>query len=218
MQVATINGETRTQRSRSALRNLRNRGLVPAIVYGHKETPEMLALSAHDLDLALEKMAHVVKVKLGAREEQYLLKDVQYDHMQATPMHVDLMRADLTERLTVRVPIELRGEPHGIHEGGVLVQIADSLEVECCLLDIPESIRPNVSHLGLNEALQVKDIDLPDGVTATGKPDEIIATVTAKRGVTEEEAAASEEGVEGAPAEPELIGRKAKDEEGDSEG
>lgn len=217
MQVVTINGEQRTQRTRSALKNLRARGMVPAIVYGHNEPPEMLAVSAHDLSLALQHLAHVVKVKIGSREEQYLLKDVQYDHLQATPLHVDLLRANLEEKLRVRVPVELRGDPHGVHEGGVLVQIADQIEIECRLLDIPESVRPNVSHLGLNEALHIKDIELPEGVTAVGDPDDIVATVSAKRGVSAAAEAELAEGEEEAPTEPEVIGRKAKDEEGESE-
>ncbi|RMF85699.1 MAG: 50S ribosomal protein L25, partial [Planctomycetota bacterium] len=67
-----------------------------------------------------------------------------------------------------------------------------------------------------NEALHIKDIELPDGVTAVGDPDEIIATVSAKRGVAAAEAELAE-GEDEAPTEPEVIGRKAKDEEGESE-
>jgi large subunit ribosomal protein L25 len=214
MQIANLKGEPRQPGNRNANRRLRNRGLVPAVIYGHEEQPVTVALSLHDLLLALEHLQHVIDLDINGRRTRYLVKDVQYDHLQKTPIHVDLMRVAPNERVRVRVPVELKGEPHGVHEGGVLVHVIADLEVECRLLEIPEIIRPDVAHLGVGQVLHVKEIELPAGVQAAHDPDDIVATVRAKRGV---QAEAEEEGAEEVTAEaskePEVIGRTGKEEQ-----
>ena len=99
MEIAIIQGEARKPGGRHANRRLRKRGLVPAVIYGHEQTPETVALSRHDLLLALKHAQHVVKVAVGKQRTQYLIKDVQFDHLQQEPIHTDLMRVDLDERV-----------------------------------------------------------------------------------------------------------------------
>jgi len=213
MEIATIQGETRQPGGRHANERLRRRGLVPAVIYGHGQPPEYVSLSRHDTELALAHVQHVIRLKIDGREEQYLIKDVQYDHLQRKPVHVDLMRVDPNERVKVRVPLELRGVPHGTKQGGTLVQVLAEVEVECLLLQIPEALRARVEHLGLNEQLKVRDIDVPPNVRILAAPDDVVAVVHPPRGTTEQEiqAAASPEG-----AEPEVIA-KGKAEESEAE-
>jgi len=219
MQIAVIQGETRAAGGRHANRRLRKRGLVPAVIYGHEQAPETIALSRHDLLLALEHAQHVVKVTVGKQGTQYLLKDVQFDHLQHEPIHADLMRVDPDERVRVNVAIEFRGEPRGIHEGGELIHVLTDLDIECPLLNIPEVLRVKIDHLGVGQTLHAGQLELPQGVTTHHKPDDVVATVRAKRGgleaVAEEEAEAE---AEEAGAEPEVIGRAAKEEESKGEG
>lgn len=216
MQIANIKGERREPGGRHANERLRRRGLVPAIVYGHGEKPETVALSARDLEQALEDLAHVVSVETGGKPQQYLIKDVQFDHLQKRPLHVDLMRVDATERVKVKVPLELRGDAKGASQGGVLVQLIGDLDVECLLLAIPDSIRVNVSELGLNQSLHVRELEMPEGVKALHHPEEIVVVCRPPRAEVPV-AAAPVEGAEG-PAEPEVIGRVAKEKEGEGEG
>ena len=216
MEVAVVQGERRQPGGRHANERLRRRGLVPAVIYGHRQAPETVALSRHDLLLAIEHARHVIKLVIDGVEQQYLLKDVQYDHLQQTPIHADLMRVDPEERVAVKVALELRGEPKGLHEGGELIQLLTELEVECPLLKIPEVLRPRIDHLGVGESLHVRDIELPEGIVARNHPDDVVATVHLRRGVTveaEEEAAEVAE----AAAEPEVIGRADKEQEGADE-
>lgn len=218
MQIAKIEGEKRDPGGRAANNRLRKRGLVPAVVYGHERPPETIAVSQHDLLMALEHTRHVVNVAIGGKETQYLLKDVQYDHLHHTPIHADLMRVDIHERVHVTVDLELRGEPHGVHEGGDLIQILTGLDIECPLLDIPGALRVKVDHLGVGQTLHVREIELPEGVTTRHNPEDVVATVRAKRGglAGAEEEEAELEG-EAAAGEPEVIGRTAKEEEGKGE-
>ena len=214
MEIATIQGETRQPGGRHVNERLRRRGLVPAVIYGHGQAPVIVALSLHDTVLALEHTAHVVKLRIDGGEEQYLVKDVQFDHLQRKPIHVDLMRVDPNERVKVKVPIHVRGRPKGASEGGTLVHVLADLEVECLLLQIPDAIRANVAELGINDALHVKDIELPPNVKVLHGLDDIVAVVQPPRGETTEAAeTAAAPAVEGAAAGPEVIGKGPKEKE-----
>ena len=210
MEIATIQGEVRQLGGKHANDRLRRQGLVPAVVYGHGLPPEYVAVSRHDTELALAHMQHVIRMKINGGEEQYLIKDVQYDHLQQAPIHLDLMRVDPNERVQVKVPLELRGTPKGAQRGGTLVHVTPELEVECLLLRIPESIRARVDHLDLNDMLHVREIEVPSDVRVLNNPDDVIAVVHPPRGTTtaELEAEAPAEG-----AEPKVIGRGPKEEE-----
>jgi large subunit ribosomal protein L25 len=215
MEIGKIRGEARQPGNRHANERLRRRGLIPAVIYGHGQDPETVAVSQHDLKLVLGHAVHVVQLEMSDGEgQQYLIKDVQYDHLQKDLMHVDLMRVEAHERVEVKVRLELKGEPKGIHEGGELVQLITDLEIECPLLSIPDVIAHNIKELGLDENLHVRDLVLPPDVKSLHEPDEIVAVVRAKKAVEEEVAvAAPAEAAEAAGAEPEVIAKRAKEEE-----
>jgi large subunit ribosomal protein L25 len=149
---------------------------------------------------------------MNGEVKPYLIKEVQYDHLADTPIHMDLARVDLHERVRVRIGIELRGVPKGIHDGGVLDQSMGQIEIECVVTEIPDTLHPVVTHLGLGESIYVKDLLLPPGITPIADPNDRVATV---RKLAEEVPAvvAVTEEVAGAVAEPERIGRIRKDEE-----
>jgi len=203
--TVTIKAQTRTTTGTRVARRLRSQGLIPAIIYGHKEVPAAVVLPEHELALALEHGSHVLAVELDGSTSQCLIKDVQYDHLGHKPIHVDLARVSLDERVQVGVPIELRGTPAGASEGGVLDQILMEVQVECLVTQIPESIRVRVGTLGLGQTLRVRDLELPAGVTALVGGDEPVCTV---RALGEEPTEAAEEG----PAEPEVITREKGEE------
>ncbi len=164
MEVGKIQAEVRKPEGKHANERLRRRGLLPAIVYGHGEAPEMISLSRHDTELALAGKQHVVKVLIDGKENQFLVKEVQYDHLHMKPIHIDLMRVDVRERVQVKVPLEIRGTAKGTAEGGTLVTVLAEVEVDCLVLQIPDSLRVRVDHLGMNESVKVKDVEVPPDV------------------------------------------------------
>src|SRR5205814_6735000 len=105
---------------------------------------------------------------------------------------VDFARVSADERVEVTVPLELKGEPAGEAEGGVLQQIIAELEIECLVTDIPHSIVHNVTEMKLDDVLHIKELKLPPGVKAMQDEDLVVAQVKA---IEEEVAApAAEEG------------------------
>lgn len=215
MESAKVKAEKRAPGSRNANRRLRESGMLPAVIYGHKETPEHIAVSRHDVDLALEHQVHVVDLELDGGTTQYLIKDVQYDHLYKDPLHMDLLRVDADERVEVKIGLHFVGTPKGVQDGGELVTLLQELEVECPALSIPDEIRVNIGELAIDDDIHVKDLTMPPGVKALQEDDELVCLVREKK----EEEEVEETGEEGeGGAEPEIIAKGKGEEEGGEEG
>lgn len=187
---------------------LRRNGKLPAVLYGHGEESVSLALAADELESSLRHGAKVVDLD-GAATGKALLQDVQWDTFFHQVLHVDLLRVRAGERVTVDVPIELRGESPGVANGGLLEQLVHSVEIEVALDVIPEKLHVKINKLEIGGHLTVKDIvDLPVGAKVNLDDDELI--VHCVMPAAEEEEAAAEEGV---AVEPEVIGKGKEDEE-----
>ncbi|HLL90303.1 MAG TPA: 50S ribosomal protein L25 [Tepidisphaeraceae bacterium] len=205
-QTAQVTAEVRSQLGSRANKRLRDAGRLPGVVYGHKEAVVPVVLPKKEVVNHLNKGTHVFSLALDGKAENVLVKEVQYDHLGIEVIHVDFARVNLDERVTVTVPIELKGDPVGEKEGGILQQVLSEIEVECLVTEIPNAIVVNVSDLKVDDAIHVKELKLPAGVKALQDEDSVVVQV---KTITEEEAApAAEEGA----AEPEVIGRKADDE------
>src|SRR5437867_634046 len=171
MQVETVKAKPREPKGKRNVARLRKTGMIPGIVYGRGQSPEAIALDRHELEGLLAHGTHVANVEVDGRAQACLLKEVQYDHLGSTPMHVDFTRVDLNERVRVRVPLELRGHAKGVTEGGSISQQIIDVEVECLPLAIPDSIRVNIANVALNDILKVRDIEMPEGVTPMQDPE-----------------------------------------------
>jgi len=212
METVTLTAQPRTSRGKRAAAQLRKQPLVPAIVYGHKEEPAAVMLPQADLERVLRHHVRVVDLQTNGHTDTALIREVQYDHLGKEILHVDFERHSKDERIHVEVPIELRGTPTGIGAGVVLDQPLHSLEVECLVIAVPESIRVRIEGLQLGHAIHVKELQLPEGVIALADPDAVV--VQLKAALPEPEAAPAEPGAAGA-AEPEIVGRRVAKEEGE---
>lgn len=206
-QTAQVTAKQRSELGSRANKRLRDAGFIPGVIYGHKEAVVPVTLPKKETVTYLNRGAHLFDLAVDGRSEKVLVKEVQYDHLGIEVIHVDFARVSLDEKVEVTVPLELKGTPKGESEGGVLQQIVNELHVECLVTDIPDVIRFNVSELGLNSVLHIKELQLPKGVRVLQDEDLIVATVR-EIAETTEEAAAPAEGA----AEPEVIGKKEEDE------
>lgn len=213
-EALVLKAEKRQSKGTRVSRKLRQQGLIPAIIYGHKEDTVAVQLNAHDLTMELQHHHRVLEVDLAGHRETCLVKDVQYDYLGEKILHVDLTRVSMDERVQVTVTLELRGTPAGVTEGGVLDQLLNEIELDCLVTEIPEVIKTKVNDLQIDQILTAGAIELPSGTKLVTEPDAPVATVRlkAEEVVEEEEIAPAEEGT----AEPEVIQRE-KAEEGESE-
>ena len=173
-----LKAEIREQTGSKAVRKVRKRGMIPAIVYGHKQKPVTISLDAHNFLEGLHHGQRLMDVQIGTKKEKIIVKDLQYDYLGRDVIHVDLMRVDITEMIKVTVPIELKGAAtaKGTHEGGIIEEHADHLEIECKATDIPESIVVLVKEIGVGDALHASNIALPDGVKLVSSPETLLVT------------------------------------------
>src|SRR5947209_4004525 len=213
VQAIQMPGKQRAERGSRAAKRLRDTGLVPGVIYGHGEDVLPVTLPRREVSIHLNKGAHVFELQVDGKQERVLVKDVQFDHLGSEVIHVDFARVSFDERVTVTVPLELKGEPKGAEEGGVLTQVIAALEVECLVLEIPEAIRHNVADMALNDVLAIKDIKLPPGVKAMQDGELIVATVKEVLEIAPAEVVEAE-----GAAEPEVIGRKIAEGEEAAEG
>ena len=191
---------------------LRRSGRLPAVLYGHGEDPVSLTLAADQFEASLRHGAKVVDLD-GAASGKALLQDIQWDTFYQQVLHVDLLRVMAGERVTVEVPIELRGEAPGSREGGVIEQMIHSIEIEVALDVIPDKLHINIKNLQIGDHLTAKDIiDLPEGATILSDEDAMIVHCVTPT-IDEEEAAAEE----AAAGEPEVIGKGKEGEEEEGE-
>jgi large subunit ribosomal protein L25 len=151
-QSATVTAEPRSELGSRANKRLRDAGKLPGVIYGHKLAVVPITLPKKEVVKHLDKGAHLFALTVGGQAENVLVKDVQYDHLGMEVLHVDFTRVDLTERVEVTVPLELKGDPKGEAEGGVLTQVVSELEIECVVTDIPSAIVHNVSDMGQGDA------------------------------------------------------------------
>lgn len=198
----------RTETGSRAARRLRRQGQIPAILYGHGEENVPLTLSAAEVQAAVRHGARQVDLE-GDLQEKALIRELQWDTWGLEILHVDLQRVHAGERVTLEVAIHLRGDAPGAREGGHVEQLLHQVEVECSATEVPEELIVRINQLQLGQTLTVQDLAVPPGVKVLADPDTPVVQCVAAEEVSEEEL----EAPSAAPTEPELIGRKKKEEE-----
>jgi large subunit ribosomal protein L25 len=197
-------------------RRLRADGKVPVIIYGHGQDVLSLTLDVDDAHTIVEQGQHLVTLDVDGVTESALIKDVQWDTWSLHVLHVDFTRVDLTEAVTVTVEIHTHGTPKEVSAGAMLDIALRGLEVSCTADRIPGEIKLEVGEMLVGESIHVRDIELPEGVTAVTGADALVLQLREPR--AEEEDETTEEGAEGVDsAEPEVInkGKAEEDEAGE---
>ena len=191
-------------------------GMVPITVYGGGAETVAAVAPARELAAILRSESgrntiFTIDVE-GVGISEVMFHDRQIDPVKGRLIHADLTRLVKGQKIEVTVPLHLVGEPIGVKERqGVLEQIIREIEIRCEPRQIPDSLDVDVTNLDVHDLLHVSDIAVGEGVEILTDPEQVIATV----GIVKEEAepAVPAEGEE--PAEPEVIGKGKKEEEGE---
>ncbi len=196
----------RTGLGKEACKVMRRQGQLPAVLYGHGETPVTYSVDAKQFsDLIGHHGAHsLIVLKGDGNGETAIIKSVQRHFSKGTYSTIDFQRVSATESVTVTLPLIVHGEPYEVRTGeGILVQSLHEVEVRALSGGVPESIHVDVSKLVLNgPALHVKDLILPAGVVVLTHGDEAVAALNGPQ-VDAEDIALAEEAEAEAAAEAE---------------
>lgn len=190
-------------------RRLRAQGLVPAIIYGHKLTPVPISLPNDTVLEIVRKATHLAELELDGSSETVLVRHVQWDHLGKEVLHLDFARVSAEESIETEVSLELRGHVPGAVAGGVLEVPVHTVPVICRANAIPSSIRVDVSGLQVGQAIHVRDLVLPEGVTVDADPELLLVHVVARAAAPEPTPAAEGE----AATQPEVIKPERKEKE-----
>lgn len=218
-EALTIKAEKREGDGSAEARRLRNKGVVPAVINVESGDALSIKFDEHDLRMFLRDLAgesRIVTVDVdGDKAYQALIKDVQKGPVYGELMHADFL--EVGEEKVVRVPvaIQLHGDSPGVAAGGVLTQMIRQVEIECKAKDLVQHVDLDLSGLGIDELLFVRDIKLPEGVSMVTAGGVVVVSVATSR-VMRKAAMDAKKGAAGEDAEAADAGGDAA--EGDSAG
>jgi large subunit ribosomal protein L25 len=218
-EVNILEAQEREPGNKNAARRVRVAGKVPAVIYGAGKETSVISVDPRQVMRILKsESGHntIFDLALGSGREKAMIVDWQFEPIKGKLLHVDLQRIAMDKKLTVTVPIVLKGEALGVkQDGGILEQLLREVELECLPADIPKSIEVDVTHLVFGIELRVKDLAHGDKLKFLTDEDRMVAHITT---VKEEVVATPEATAADAaatPAEPEVIKKGKQDAEGD---
>lgn len=215
MAAISLTGSKRQQLGKGGARKSRAAGQIPGVLYGHGEEPVSVAIAAVEFDQAMRGRPGanpLINLRLDGSDVSALIRAVQYDPMTHHILHIDFQHISLTESVEVQVALHLTGLAIGVKDaGGILEHNMRSIQVRCLPAAIPSAIDVDVSALNIGDSIHVRELSVPN-VTILSDPDAAVATVVAPT-VMEEKPA--EDAAAATTAEPEVIAKGKKDEEGE---
>jgi large subunit ribosomal protein L25 len=200
--------ERREKVGSAATTRLRREGKVPAVLYGHGESNEHLAVPKVQVNTLIRHHSKTVELK-GAVSETALVNQIHWDPLGIEVLHLDLIRVNLKEEVEVTIAIHTRGESAGVRDGGVLLENVHEVDIRCPAGSIPDSLEVDVTELELGAQMTAGDLVLPPGVILVTSPETVIVHIE------EPKAAPVEESDESTEGEPEVINKGGEDSEGD---
>ena len=213
MQAYELKAQSRSELGKGASRRLRRSGRIPGTVYGASKDPQSISLSHDEVLHQLDHEAFyssVLTLNVDAQSEQVVVKDLQRHPYKPDILHIDFLRIDEKQKITMRVPLHFINEQQcvGVKSGGgVISRIMTELEISCLPRDLPEYIDVDLANVNLGESVHLSDIVLPEGVEiyallSGGDASASVATVSLPKGILEEEEEEEmEEGLEEMEAE-----------------
>ena len=209
MSELTINAESRKKLGGSTALQLRQKGRVPGILYGHGEPSIPFHVKELDLrPLIYTNETHTVSLNLDGTQQRCVLREVQFHPVTDRVSHIDLILIHADEKIRIDVPVKLIGTASGVKDGGVMDFSLHKLSIEVLPDAIPEHIELDISNLKIGHSLHVSDLPANDAYTISTDSHAVIVIIAAPKAA--EEVVAPTDAV---VAEPEQIKKGKKDEE-----
>ena len=214
-----LEAQVRTPGNKNAARRVRAGGKVPAVLYGAGKDASAVVVDPRQVSRILQsKSGHntIFDLSLDGERTKAMIVDWQYEPIKGALLHIDLKRIAMDQKLTVEVPIVMKGEAAGVkQQGGILEQVLREVEVECLPGDIPASIEADVSELVFGKVLRVADLPKSDKFEILTDENQTVAhVITIKEEVAATPEAAAAEAAAG-PTEPEVIKKGKQETEGE---
>jgi len=184
MSKQTINAKVRTTTGKTAAKNLRKEGRIPAVVYNAKGEATSLDVNEVEFNKVWRSITPTTSVTLNVdgKESLALIKDVEYNIRTDKVLHADFFVPEADQKLVVKIKIHYTGTPAGVLKGGFKKERNNEVKVKAAIADIPETIVADISGINVSEALRVKDLSLGANVEVITPAEMPLVTVSPARG------------------------------------
>ena len=208
-----LKAQKRDMIGRGAAKKYRQDGWIPAEYYSSQKDNIHLILNQKEFESKLLHAHGLLELEVEGEKEklQCVLKDLQIDPVKETLVHADFQGVKLGEKLTLDIPIVLKGTAAGVKAGGILEFITREVEIECFPNDIPDNLDIDVTDLEIGDSVRIKDLKF-EKIRILDDEDETILIVEHAKVVQELEEAEVAEGEEEVQ-EPEVITARKEEEE-----
>lgn len=226
MQTVAIQAQKRSTGTRSQLNTLRKQGVIPCIVYGHmdnkpgeKTQGQTVAIDAKTFLKLVgnHKTSNMImEINMDGEKVNAVIKEMQRDVVSRDIIHIDFQKISMTEKVEVQVPVHLSGEAVGVKlHAGILDHMLRKISIFCLPKDIPEIINVDIAPLDIGGRVLVKDLNLGSAIEVLDDENQVVVHVMTHREAEDIPAAtAATAAVGAAAAQPEVIAKGKKEEEG----
>jgi large subunit ribosomal protein L25 len=217
--ISILEAQKREPGNKNTARRVRAGGKIPAVLYGAGNEAATVTVDPRQvLRILHSESGHntIFDLAFDSDRVKAMIVDWQFEPLKGRLLHVDLQRIAMDKKLTVTVPIVLKGEAAGVkQEGGILEQLLREVEIECLPADIPKSIEVDISHLTFGVEVRVGDVKHSDKLKFLTDPEQMIAHITSVKEEVAPTPEAAAEAAAAAPAEPEVIKKGKQEVEGE---
>ncbi len=199
----------RSERGKGEVKQLRQKGLTPAVVYGELGN-EVISVDTIDFENILKNhrtlgsIVFNIEFDASGKNRATVVREIQRHPLNGQILNIDFKEVSMKEKIVSQVPLVTKGDSVGIQAGGVLEQHMWEIHVRCLPTQIPDEYKVDISHLNIGDFLHVSDLPQDGDIEVSEAPKELILAIGTPRKATEFD---TEEGEE-APSEPEVTGQK----------
>jgi large subunit ribosomal protein L25 len=177
-------------------RQRRLQDLVPAVIYGSAKDPVHILLVARVIKKFFEQpgaRSKVIDLNVAGKVESVVVKAKQLHPAKGSIMHIDFMRVNKNQALTMNVPLHFENADTapGVKAGGIVAYIMTEVEISCKPADLPAAINVDLAALELDHVIHLSELILPQGVVfaheVDADHDQSVVSITEPRAVAEVE-------------------------------
>ena len=219
--MSILQATIRDTKTKGQVKDLRNNGSVPGIIYGGEQPNEKISITTKEIKNLINKenfLSNVVSINLDGKEQKVLTRNISFDTVTDEPIHIDLMRIVKGGKIILEIPVKFINNElsPGLKRGGVLNIVRRKVELTCPAENIPVELVVDLNGLDIGTSIKISSINLPENVRPTIRGrDFVIATVAAPPVVKEPEKTAEAEGDAAAGAEAAAEGGDKTSTDGD---
>ena len=161
MSKQIINAKTRTTTGKTAAKNLRKEGRIPAVVYNDKGEATSLEISEVEFNKVWRTITPTTSITLNidGKESLALIKDAEYNIRTDRVLHADFFVPAADQKLVMKMKVHFKGTPAGVLKGGFKKERNNQVKIKATIADLPETIVADISKINVSEALRVKDLE-----------------------------------------------------------